>query len=155
MLSVDQVALAILLSWNVNYNSPVDDHDLLCMSHAVYFEASGESLAGKLAVANVINNRLKSLKFASSVCDVVKQKHQFSYVLEDNKQHLVIENFRDYKAFDESVMVSITVLSGDVEDTTNGSDHYLNKKAVSRIPQWYHSAKSKQKIGAHTFVALN
>lgn len=54
--------------------------DLQCLAGAIYFESKGEPLAGQLAVAEVIINRAKSGRFPPSVCDVVKQRGQFSFV---------------------------------------------------------------------------
>ena len=51
-----------------------------CLAGAVYFESKGESLAGQLAVARVVMARSKSGRFASSLCGVVYQKGQFSFV---------------------------------------------------------------------------
>jgi spore germination cell wall hydrolase CwlJ-like protein len=51
-----------------------------CLASAVYFESMGESLQGQLSVAEVVLNRAKSGRFASSVCGVVKQRGQFSFV---------------------------------------------------------------------------
>lgn len=54
--------------------------DMHCLAGAVYFESKGESLEGQLAVARVIINRAKSGRFASSLCGVVYQPGQFSFV---------------------------------------------------------------------------
>lgn len=54
--------------------------DVQCMAGAVYFEAKGEPLSGQLAVAEVILNRAKSGRFPTSVCSVVTQPGQFSFV---------------------------------------------------------------------------
>jgi N-acetylmuramoyl-L-alanine amidase len=51
-----------------------------CLANAVYFESKGEPLAGQLSVAEVILNRAKSGRFAPSLCGVVKQRGQFSFV---------------------------------------------------------------------------
>jgi N-acetylmuramoyl-L-alanine amidase len=51
-----------------------------CLATAVYFEAKGEPLRGQLAVAQVILNRIHSGRFPSSVCGVVRQRGQFSFV---------------------------------------------------------------------------
>ncbi|HEV2746786.1 MAG TPA: cell wall hydrolase [Allosphingosinicella sp.] len=56
------------------------DAELACLAGAVYFESKGEPLAGQLAVAEVIINRSKSGRFPASLCGVVKQKSQFSFV---------------------------------------------------------------------------
>jgi spore germination cell wall hydrolase CwlJ-like protein len=51
-----------------------------CLAGAVYFESKGESLAGQLAVARVVMARAKSGRFPGSLCGVVFQKSQFSFV---------------------------------------------------------------------------
>jgi N-acetylmuramoyl-L-alanine amidase len=51
-----------------------------CLAGAVYFEAKGEPLRGQLAVAEVILNRAGSGRFPASICGVVKQRGQFSFV---------------------------------------------------------------------------
>lgn len=61
----------------------VDDSlskDERCLASAVYFEAKGESLAGQLAVARVILARANSGRFPSTLCGVIFQKGQFSFV---------------------------------------------------------------------------
>ena len=51
-----------------------------CLAGAVYFESKGEPLRGQLSVAEVILNRTRSGRFPASVCGVVKQRGQFSFV---------------------------------------------------------------------------
>ena len=51
-----------------------------CLAGAVYFESKGEPLRGQLSVAEVILNRTRSGRFPASVCGVVTQKGQFSFV---------------------------------------------------------------------------
>lgn len=59
--------------------------DLECLAAAVYYEARGESLAGRAAVAQVVLNRVGRPTFPKSVCAVVFQglrdgDCQFSFV---------------------------------------------------------------------------
>jgi N-acetylmuramoyl-L-alanine amidase len=54
--------------------------DMRCLAGAIYFESKGEPLAGQLAVADVILNRTKSGRFPKSVCSVITQRGQFSFV---------------------------------------------------------------------------
>jgi spore germination cell wall hydrolase CwlJ-like protein len=58
----------------------VADSEHECLAGAVYFESKGEPLQGQLAVAEVILNRASSGKFPTTICGVVKQKSQFSFV---------------------------------------------------------------------------
>ena len=56
------------------------DPELRCLAGAVYFESRGESLPGQLAVAHVVINRAQSGRFPKSLCGVVHQRSQFSFV---------------------------------------------------------------------------
>ena len=56
------------------------DAEQECLAGAVYFESKGEPLKGQLSVAEVILNRTRSGRFPASVCGVVKQRGQFSFV---------------------------------------------------------------------------
>lgn len=51
--------------------------DLDCLTRNIYWEAANESFEGKVGVAQVTMNRVKSDKFANSVCGVVYQKNVF------------------------------------------------------------------------------
>lgn len=56
------------------------DDETSCMAGAIYFEARGEPLSGQLAVADVILNRTRSGRFPKTICSVVTQPGQFSFV---------------------------------------------------------------------------
>ncbi|KQM90559.1 hypothetical protein ASE70_02745 [Sphingomonas sp. Leaf22] len=58
----------------------IDDAELNCLAIGVYYESKGEPLAGQLAVADVILNRTTSGRFPASVCGVLTQRGQFSFV---------------------------------------------------------------------------
>ncbi|QHL90055.1 cell wall hydrolase [Sphingomonas changnyeongensis] len=57
------------------------DRELECLAASVYFESKSEPLEGQLAVAEVVLNRANSGgRFPSSICGVVFQPSQFSFV---------------------------------------------------------------------------
>ncbi len=60
--------------------SETADREHECLADAVYFESKGEPLDGQLAVAKVIMNRAASGRFAATLCGVVMQRGQFSFV---------------------------------------------------------------------------
>jgi hypothetical protein len=60
--------------------STTPDQETECLARAVYWESKGEPLAGQLSVAEVIINRSRSGRFAPTVCGVVRQPSQFSFV---------------------------------------------------------------------------
>lgn len=51
-----------------------------CLAKAVYFEARSESLEGQLAVAEVVLNRAASGIYPPTICEVVTQPAQFSFI---------------------------------------------------------------------------
>lgn len=61
-------------------SSETPDSETDCLARAVYYESKGESLTGQLTVAEVILNRSESGRFPSTVCGVVRQPSQFSFV---------------------------------------------------------------------------
>jgi spore germination cell wall hydrolase CwlJ-like protein len=56
------------------------DRDAECLAASVYFESKSEPLEGQLAVAEVVLNRANSGRFPKSICGVVFQPSQFSFV---------------------------------------------------------------------------
>lgn len=56
------------------------DDELRCLAGAIYFESRSESLIGQLAVAHVVINRVESGRFRPTLCGVVHQPSQFSFV---------------------------------------------------------------------------
>ena len=56
------------------------DSEMQCLAGAVYFESKGESLQGQLAVARVVLARVESSRFPDTICGVVYQRSQFSFV---------------------------------------------------------------------------
>lgn len=57
-----------------------ESSEMRCLATGVFFESKGEPLPGQLAVAHVILNRARSGRFASTVCGVLTQRGQFSFV---------------------------------------------------------------------------
>jgi len=54
--------------------------ELECLAVGIYYESKSEPLSGQLAVGQVIANRAKSGRFASTYCGVLFQRSQFSFV---------------------------------------------------------------------------
>ncbi len=54
--------------------------EMQCLAGTVYFESKGETLAGQLAVARVVMARTKSSRFPDTMCGVVYQRKQFSFI---------------------------------------------------------------------------
>lgn len=74
----DGRSLATLVDDYSDTETPNAETD--CLARAVYYESKGEPLSGQLTVAEVIINRARSGRFPSTVCGVVRQAGQFSFV---------------------------------------------------------------------------
>jgi len=60
------------------------DDEVDCLARNIYFEARSLSTGGKMAVAQVTLNRVKSDRFPSSICDVVYEgRHYYNSKLRD------------------------------------------------------------------------
>lgn len=69
-----QPGQAYLTPGSVYYNSD----DLYWLSRIIYSESGNQPLAGKIAVGNVVMNRVASYKFPNTVKGVIFQTNQFS-----------------------------------------------------------------------------
>ena len=133
-----------------------------CLAKNIYFEARGESLTGKIAVANVTMNRVKHHKYPSTVCGVVTQAKwyvnwkgnrlpkrnqcQFSWFC-DGKADVPV----DMRAYKDSIRVAEVVYHG-YHDLTDGSLFYHSTKVE---PYWVASMVRTKSIGAHIFYRYN
>lgn len=105
------------------------DEQMQCLAGAVYFESKGESLAGQLAVARVIINRMKSGRFADSLCGVVYQRGQFSFVRGRNMPAIPLAS----SAWREAVAIAQIATSNAWKSVAEGA-LYFHARRVS--PGW-------------------
>lgn len=137
-------AATVALPAIVSQIRAVDSAELRCMAENIYFEAGGESLAGKMAVGMVVLNRLKNPNYPKTVCGVVHQKNgntcMFSWLCEDPKPVKESANWQQSKA------VAHKLLSQPVEDLTEGSTNF---HGMSVNPQW--NLKPTVRIDGHQF----
>lgn len=139
MKLLTQGVLTIILALNT-LGTQADDASVMCLAENIYYEAKGESKAGKLAVAKVTLNRVASPKFPETVCGVVYQKHQFSWT-KDPKRKIV-----DNSAWKESLELARHAI--DTKLTyLNLPALYFHNATVS--PNW--GKKRVAKIGNHYF----
>lgn len=128
-----------------------------CMALAVYFEARNQPLAGQLAVAHVISNRVASGRYPNTPCEVIMQgptyasghprKHrcQFSFWC-DGKSEAIY----DYEAWRTAVRVATVIqdTSSHRLDISEGATHYHTTEVS---PPWRYTMKVTVKIGSHIF----
>lgn len=111
---------------------------VLCLATTLYHEARGEPLDGKLAVAEVILNRVEDSRWPSKVCDVVEQERQFK------SSGPVSEK----EVFQELYELSENILAGEEELLGLTSTHFYSGKAK---PFWAKKLEHDGRIGGHHF----
>ena len=125
------------------------ERQIECLARNMYFEARGESTAGQLAVGQVTINRVGEKGFPRSICGVVNQRSQFSWV---GKQSTISQP-RVYK----QIYAMAELLYEDYyqrqkfPDLVDGATHF-HTSAVN--PQW-RGKLLVVRIGNHNFYKVN
>lgn len=123
-----------------------------CLTAAIYYEAGNESERGKLAVAQVVLNRLRHPAFPKTVCDVVFQGSertagcQFTFTC-DGAMARLPEQWR----WQAARQVADGALSGRVEPTVGWATNY---HANYVLPYWAMKLAKTVVIGTHIFYRL-
>ncbi|MGH6871026.1 MAG: cell wall hydrolase [Rhizomicrobium sp.] len=91
-----------------------------CLAEAMYFEARGDGSRGEEAVAEVIFNRMRNPNYPGTICGVVHQGCQFSYVC--GGAHRV----REAGAWASARMLAAEIMAGyrPLGDMTGGATSY-------------------------------
>lgn len=118
-----------------------------CLAKNIYFEAGSEPRVGKIAVAEVTMNRVRSKQFPRSVCGVVYQKNknicQFSWVCQDGKV------IRSRKIWRESLQIAENILISGHNYGIVGTAKYFHADYVR--PYWANQKVLAKQIGNHVF----
>ena len=101
------------------------DEPFECLAKNVYFEARGESLAGRIAVAIVTLNRVVDKRWPKTICGVVWQPYQFSWTKDG-----LSDNPIDMGAWSDSKYAAEVALS---LHTVKDANHYHNNTVM---PNW-------------------
>jgi N-acetylmuramoyl-L-alanine amidase len=141
----------------MTYDDPYVLLRIFVLALAVYREAAGEPWPGKLAVAQVIENRVNDPRWPGDYRDVILQPWQFSAFNKSDPQVTRFPNAKNDRAWEECVRAAWTVLD-DPHDFANGSNHYLNPETVlkvsGKLPDWATPEAKVLTIGAHDFYKL-
>ena len=146
-LSVDGIvgsktaaALGITLSSSSSSNSGnYSNSDLYLLAKVVYAEARGEPYEGKVAVAAVVLNRVRSANFPNTISGVVYQPYAFTAV-SDGQINLTPDS--------EAMRAAQDAMNG--WDPSYGCLYYYNPKVATSA--WIYSRKVVTVIGNHRFA---
>ena len=136
-----------------------ENGEVICMAKNIYFEAGNQPLAGKVAVAQVVLNRMEHSAYADDVCGVVYDaqwrenwkgnmvpiinKCQFSWFC-DGKS----DDPEDSKTWLKCLTLARNILQGEYGDITEGATHY---HSVYVNPYWADSLNQTVTINEHIF----
>lgn len=127
----------------------LDSVQMRCLAKNIYYEAPDESYEGKLAIATVTMNRVKSKSFPKTVCGVVyehgKKGCQFSWTCGHRAPFNKL-------TFRESEKIAIDVLTNNVRLASIKNALYFHNTSV--LPKWEFAHPIK-KIGNHIFYVVN
>ena len=130
----------------------VPESEFMCLALNDYFEARGEGLAGRLAVAKVVVNRAMDKRFPSSICRVIKQNKarvehrcQFSWYCDGRP-----DTPYNRVAWSHSLKLAAAVLQKDssLADPTGGALWY---HASFVHPKWTEKLEVTGIVGGHIF----
>jgi hypothetical protein len=147
-LAVLLAAASVVVLWSVprfDLSASLD-----CLALNIYHEARGEPLEGKIAIAQVVMNRVGDPYFPAEVCDVVKQggerprdRCQFSWWCDG-----LSDRPDDPGAWEDSKGLAGQILAGGLDDPTQGALWY---HADYVTPAWQMDMVRQGKIGRHIF----
>jgi spore germination cell wall hydrolase CwlJ-like protein len=118
-----------------------------CLANAVYFEARGESLQGQLAVAEVVLNRAASGQYPATLCGVVVQRSQFSFV----RRGRIPQADRASDAWRRAVAVAKIAGERMMPRLLPASCLWYHASYVS--PRWGRRLAQSARIGLHIFYS--
>ncbi len=129
------------------------DNAVLCLAQNIYHEARSQPIIEKIAISQVVLNRVNSARYPSTVCKVVYQAVrnrlrvvrnlcQFSWYCDGKSDYPY-----DFDSWTESVRVAALTMALKV-DFTEGA---LNYHAVYVNPLWANKMEPTIRIGSHRF----
>tara|TARA_B110000503_G_C7116881_1_gene400790 strand:- start:649 stop:1266 length:618 start_codon:yes stop_codon:yes gene_type:complete len=98
---------------------------LHCLAMNIYHEARGDSYAGKMAVSDVVLNRVKDSRYPNTICGVVYQggeerrRCHFSWYCDGRS-----DTPFDDVSWQESQDIAKNILTNDTSNLTEGATHY-------------------------------
>lgn len=121
----------------------LSEKQLRCLEYNIYYEAGVEDYAGKIAVAQVTFNRLKTKRWGNSVCKVVYSPHQFSWT-KQNKSKPKGKLWKDSKQAAQDYLNGLRILN--LQHSL-----YYHATWMKKEPFWANHKTKVHEIGQHAF----
>ena len=132
--------------------------DVTCMAKNIFFEAAVESTAGKVAVAQVTLNRVRSRNYPNTICDVVYEgrHHASGFPKRDQCQFSWYCDGRGDEPAESQLWIDsqdlakyVILRQDDLIDITDGATHYHARYIDA--PRWAGQKRVTAKIDEHIF----
>ena len=140
------------------HNFPYDlNNDYHCLASNIYWEARNQPLLGRLAVAQVTQNRVENERYPNTICNVVKQTKfypsgridlhscQFSWYC-DGMSDEPKETWGF--SYEEAFYLAVDFMEDRPLDITEGATHYHSTKVN---PNWADTLDKIVQIEEHIF----
>lgn len=130
------------------------DRDIL--ARTLWGEARGESLAGQIAVAWTIRNRVNDGKARSwwgeGYGGVCQKPYQFSCWNRGDPNFAYLSGAKQipFRELAQAQIAAAQVIAGKVPDPTGGATHYF-ATTMLKPPGWVKGAKETLRLGRHIF----
>ena len=136
-----------------------ENNEIYCLAQNIYFESGNQPLAGKIAVTQVVLNRVNHPNYPSTACGVIyqaKMRTNWKGVEVPVRNQCQFSWFCDGKSDDPvdsptwltSLNIARNVVQGAYGDITEGATHY---HATSVHPYWADSLNETVIINDHIF----
>ena len=132
-------ALGISLSSQQTQAASATESEIYTLARLVHGEARGEPYVGKVAVAAVVLNRVRSASFPNTISGVIYQAGAFDCVA-DGQINLTPDN--------DSIRAARDAMNG--WDPTGGCLYYYNPSTATNA--WIWSREVRLTIGDHAFA---
>lgn len=140
------VCIAFFLSTATVAASCDDDEKLQTLALNIYYEARGEPEEGMRMIGEVTLNRVSSSHYPNTICGVVYQKSQFSWVKRKNKTP------SEHDAWEKSLEIAEELLTDGKSSYPHLATHFANLNKVN--PSWAKKFDKVITIGDHTFFRM-
>jgi len=117
-----------------------------CLVCNCFYETRGEPKVGKIAVAKTVLSRVASDEFPDSICAVVFQPSQFSWVSDSNTNTINVKKPEDILALKECKEASNIAM----DEGANGLLYFYNPRKAS--PAWARRMTNCGRAGEHVFM---
>jgi len=155
-----------------SYRAVDIEGEFYCLAVNAYHEAKGESFDEKIATSQVVINRVASLRYPDTICEVITQgpireswktkkdptldphkriyyparnRCQFSWYCDGRS-----DDVNNLDGWEDSVIAAYVVYMGFGEDRVDGATHYYAHEKIN--PNWAKDMLVTARLDGHTYL---